>query len=283
MIKIGVSGFTDHDLLYEDIMRKSDKLKTYASFFPIVELDTAFYAIQPQRNMYKWMSETPDSFQFIVKAERRMTQHSTLDESQLTYDALFEQFIESVKPLVESSRLGLVLMQFPPWFDCRTEHVQYLMFARNKLKGMPVAIEFRHHSWFLPHVKEDTLNFLNHQKLIHAICDEPNVGEGYVPYELQTTAQSAFFRFHGRNNEGWTRKDMTDDAWRAVRFLYDYNLEELTQFAHDIQSVDDQVDGDVYVIFNNNSGGHAAKNALKLIDILNIEYVDLAPRQMKLF
>ena len=76
---------------------------------------------------------------------------------------------------------------------------------------------------------------------------------------------------------------MTDDAWRAVRFLYDYTLEELTQFAHDIQSVDDQVDGDVYVIFNNNSGGHAAKNALKLIDILNIEYVDLAPRQMKLF
>ena len=38
MIEIGLTGWGDHDTLYEDLERKTDKLKTYASHFPIVEL-----------------------------------------------------------------------------------------------------------------------------------------------------------------------------------------------------------------------------------------------------
>ena len=39
----------------------------------------------------------------------------------------------------------------------------------------------------------------------------------------------------------------------------------------------------VYVIFNNNSGGHAANNAKKYQNILDIDYEGLAPQQLKLF
>lgn len=39
----------------------------------------------------------------------------------------------------------------------------------------------------------------------------------------------------------------------------------------------------VYVIFNNNSGGHAANNAKTYQRLLNIEYEGLAPQQLKLF
>ena len=48
MIEIGLTGWGDHDTLYEDLERKTDKLKTYASHFPIVELDASYYAIQPE-------------------------------------------------------------------------------------------------------------------------------------------------------------------------------------------------------------------------------------------
>ena len=47
----------DHDSLYEDLERQSDKLQTYASHFPIVELDASYYAIQPERNIMKWVKK----------------------------------------------------------------------------------------------------------------------------------------------------------------------------------------------------------------------------------
>ncbi|EJG0108873.1 DUF72 domain-containing protein, partial [Staphylococcus pseudintermedius] len=39
----------------------------------------------------------------------------------------------------------------------------------------------------------------------------------------------------------------------------------------------------VYVVFNNNSGGHAAANAKYFQKLLGIDYEGLAPQQLKLF
>ena len=38
MINIGLTGWGDHYSLYEDLERQTDKLKTYAGHFPVVEL-----------------------------------------------------------------------------------------------------------------------------------------------------------------------------------------------------------------------------------------------------
>lgn len=67
MINIGLTGWGDHYSLYEDLERQTDKLKTYAGHFPVVELDATYYAIQPERNILKWIKETPDTFEFVVK------------------------------------------------------------------------------------------------------------------------------------------------------------------------------------------------------------------------
>lgn len=39
----------------------------------------------------------------------------------------------------------------------------------------------------------------------------------------------------------------------------------------------------VFVIFNNNSGGHAAKNAKQFQQMMNITYTHLSPKQIDLF
>lgn len=44
MITIGLTGWSDHDLLIE---KQSQKLEDYAKHFPIVEMDTSYYAIPP--------------------------------------------------------------------------------------------------------------------------------------------------------------------------------------------------------------------------------------------
>ncbi|NHW34596.1 DUF72 domain-containing protein [Paenibacillus aceris] len=40
---------------------------------------------------------------------------------------------------------------------------------------------------------------------------------------------------------------------------------------------------EVCVVFNNNSGGHAAGNAKALMAMLGLDYEGLAPRQLDLF
>ena len=75
MIEIGLTGWGDHPDVYGPASTAKDKLVDYSSHFPVVELDATFYAIQPERNIQKWIRETPDHFQFIVKAYQGMTGH----------------------------------------------------------------------------------------------------------------------------------------------------------------------------------------------------------------
>ena len=80
---------------------------------------------------------------------------------------------------------------------------------------------------------------------------------------------------------GWNKATAGDD-WRAVRFLYQYNEKELMEWKEHILQLEKQ-SKDIYILFNNNSGGDAANNAKQLIALLGIEYEDLAPRQLDLF
>ena len=79
MIQIGLTGWGDHPTVYYLILDGKEKLIDYRHHFPIVELDSTFYAIQPERNIRKWIAETPDNFRFIVKAYQGMTGHNRGD------------------------------------------------------------------------------------------------------------------------------------------------------------------------------------------------------------
>ena len=259
MINIGLTGWGDHETLYEDIGRQADKLQTYAGHFPIVELDASYYAIQPERNILKWIKETPETFKFVVKIHQALTLHADYKDVATSRKALFEQFKAMIEPLQTHDKLALVLVQFPPWFECSMENVTYLRYVRQQLLDLPVCIEFRHQSWFDAVHKEQTLQFLVDHQFIHAVCDEPQVKMGSIPMVNRITHDIAFVRYHGRNTQGWTKKDMTDQEWRDVRYLYDYNQQELQDLAHKVEILAQKAKT-VYVVFNNNSGGHAAKN-----------------------
>lgn len=282
MINIGLTGWGDHDSLYEDLERQSDKLQTYASHFPIVELDASYYAIQPERNIMKWIKETPDRFEFIVKIHQALTLHADYKDYAETRSELFEQFKQMLQPLIDHHKLAMVLVQFPPWFDCTAQNIKYILYVRQQLADIPICVEFRHQSWFNNQFKEQTLSFLTEHHIIHSVVDEPQVREGSIPLVNRITTETAFVRYHGRNRQGWTKKDMTDQEWRDVRYLYNYNKEELTDLAKKVRIIEQKAKK-VYVVFNNNSGGHAAQNAKTYQDMLDIEYTGLAPQQLKLF
>ncbi|WP_100332178.1 DUF72 domain-containing protein [Bacillus xiapuensis] len=281
MLYIGVTGWGDHDSLYPDGTAPRDKLQEYAAHFPIVELDASFYAVQPLRNMQKWVSETPDRFQFIVKAYQGMTGHERGEIPFESKEQMFQAFKSSLEPMKAAGKLAMVLFQFPPWFDCQRKNVHYLRYCKEEMGDLPLAVEFRHQSWYSSAYMEQTLHIIEKEGWIHTVCDEPQAGEGSVPIILQATdSKKTLVRLHGRNQHGWMKQSNKD--WRKVRYLYRYSDNELkqwTSFAAELQKQSE----DVYILFNNNSGGDAADNAKRMIELAEVKYDHLASRQLGLF
>ncbi|WP_342772268.1 DUF72 domain-containing protein [Bacillus yapensis] len=120
-----------------------------------------------------------------------------------------------------------------------------------------------------------------HTTVKQILFSEPQSGEGSIPTVLTpTTTDKVLVRFHGRNVHGWQKR--TDVNWREVRYLYRYNHAELEEWANHLVQLQKECQ-DVFVVFNNNSGGDAADNGKQMLEIMKIEYDNLAPRQLDLF
>ncbi|ARF13509.1 DUF72 domain-containing protein [Sporosarcina ureae] len=282
MIHVGLTGWGDHPSLYNENTVANKKLIDYSKHFPIVELDSTFYAIQSKIVMDKWTEETPANFQFVVKAYQGITGHQ---RGKIPYDSeeeMFSLFKLSLTSFVEAGKLAMVLVQFPPWFDCKKENVDRIRYVHEQLQPLPIAVEFRNQTWYSPAYREKTLNFLKSLHVIHVVCDEPQVGDGSVPLVPIATDQKVLLRLHGRNDKGWVNTMGDSKAWRKVRYLYDYNEKELESMSGIVKHLEKQAE-EVFVIFNNNSGQHAAKNAKQFAGLLNIEYGQPLTKQMDLF
>ncbi|MEW9106679.1 DUF72 domain-containing protein [Paenibacillus sp. S-12] len=280
-IEIGLAGWGDQDALYGPGTRANEKLTEYAKHFSIVELDSSFYAIPSPERMQGWSKQTPDSFGFIVKAYQGMTGHSRGKHPFTSTKEMFEVFRQSVHALLERGRLRTVLFQYPPWFHCDRRNVDILRRTREWMEGIPVALEFRHQSWFAEPMRERTLDFMREEGWIHSICDEPQAGEGSVPTVLVPTQMGAtMVRMHGRNESGWNASGQPN--WRDVRYLYRYNEQELQEWKGHVQSLLKDTKR-CWVIFNNNSGGDAAHNGKQFKRMLGMEDPPLPAEQLTLF
>lgn len=283
MILLGLAGWGDHDSIYPPGTSPKDKLRKYSTHYPIVEVDSTFYAIQTPDRFARWSAETPDSFRFIVKAYQGMTGHQRGGLNPDNNEAMYAAFRESLVPVIEAGKLSAALFQYPPWFDCTKENVRALRETKGRMDGVPCALEFRHQSWFAPEYRDKTLAFMQEEGWIHSICDEPQAGVGSVPTVLQAThPEATIIRMHGRNESGWNQSSAPN--WREVRYLYKYNIDELTQWTEHIEQLKQQTK-QICVIFNNNSGGHAAGNAKELMRLLGLETPDIPqnPTQLDLF
>lgn len=280
MITIGLTTWTEHPSL----LGGTDKLTLteYSGVLPVVEVDTPFYGIPKVTTVAKWQKEVPDKFQFILKANQVMTLHNVQDEG-LSMDALktaYREYRAMLKPLTQHNQLKAILFQFPPFFERSNKNFHYLQRMVDWLPGLPIAVEFRNQSWYEPGVKDAVFDFLKDLGVAHVVVDEPHALNDGVSFEpVVTSPQLALMRLHGRNQQGWSTKG---PGWRGQRTLYRYSDAELTEFKATVEQLQQQAK-EVCVIFNNNSGGDAADNALTLKDMLGISFGDLGPQQLDLF
>lgn len=278
MIRIGLTGWNGHHAVG---LGEKGGIAAYSAQFPIVEVDSSFYAVQPARHFEKWCRETPPDFGFVIKAYQGMTLHLRGDNPFADAQEMFAAFARSIEPVREAGKLKMVLFQYPPWFDCNRRNVDLLRYTKAKLADLPLALEFRHQSWFDGEMRDKTLSFMEREGWIHSICDEPQVRPGSVPTVLRATdSRLTLVRFHGRNTKAWSQP--SEENWRDVRYLYRYNTNELIDWKVRLLRLQETTE-EICVIFNNNSGGDAGPNAKELMRLLGIAYKGEAPGQINLF
>src|SRR5207247_10816164 len=167
-----------------------ERLRFYASQFPIVEVDSSYYCPPSERNSALWIERTPRDFTFNVKAYSLLTQHPTkvdslykevkealpeeLASKRNVYaermppellDEVWERFAAALMPLHSAGKLGSVLFQFPQYFVISRKNKDYLLEARDRLKEYRIAVEFRHKSWIEERNRDETLSFLEEHAL----------------------------------------------------------------------------------------------------------------------
>ncbi len=280
-ITLGLTTWTEHPALIHDQSRPVT-LNEYAQNLPTVEVDTFFYALPQMATIQNWLAEVPSGFQFIIKAHQGMTLHKR-NQNRGELEQLFQQYRHTISPLVAAGQLKTILFQFPPYFDAQLKDIEYLRLIRLWMGDLPIAVEFRNQSWYQPGVRDSLLSYCQDLNFTLVAADEPHDKVTSVPFLLATTnPHLVLVRLHGRNQHGW---DNAGKSWRKTRTLYRYSDQELTELKDQLTSLQPQPD-EICVIFNNNSAGDAAPNALKLQSMMKLHFTGLAPKspeQLDLF
>ncbi|MBP1046457.1 DUF72 domain-containing protein [Enterococcus sp. BWM-S5] len=277
MIRLGLTSFNEHETLTG---KKRSTLYEYAGHLPLVEMDTAYYGIPKQESVKNWVEAVPEDFRFVIKVYSGISCQGEWETYYQSEEEMIQAFLHSMEPLIQSGKLFAFLVQFSASFSCTKENVNYLVKIRQWFSEYPIAVELRSGTWYQPELIKQTLGFMKQQDFSLVIVDEPQIPTNPVPfYPFVTNEVFTLFRFHGRNAAGWLANDK---EWRKKRTLYRYNKEEIAELSQAVGAAAEK-SKEVGVIFNNNSGGDAAGNALDMQAELNLEYENLNPKQMGLF
>ena len=272
-ILIGACSWTDHTPFYpssyDTARMRSQRISYYAQYFHLVEVDSTFYALQPDRNFRLWAERTPEHFTFNVKAYGELTWHHRDEQKRaITPSAeTFERFSAMIQPLREAGKLGAAHFQFPPWFTYGDENRSYLATLREFLPTDRLAVEFRHRSWLEADHRDATFGALRESGLSYVMVDEPQIGSGSVPPIVAVTdPRLAIVRFHGRNRKSWYIRDA---ASSADRFDYLYSKQELAEWTPRVDQIAEQA-AEIHLLTNNNRSNYALVNAFELAELLQV-------------
>lgn len=268
-VRIGLCSWSDPSLIKSKAFyprgtgTAEGRLRFYAMNFPIVEVDSSFYAMPSPTNSVLWAERTPENFLFNVKAFRLLTGHQTpaevfprdiatalpalagrkknyyyADLPEELRDELWRRFVEALAPLKQAGKLLAVHFQFAPWATNTGQWRAHVEHCVERMHGHLLAVEFRNATWFGDGRADDTLAWLRGLGVAHTIVDEPQ-GVGNFAHGIWavTQPQLAVVRLHGRNADTWDAKGLVASS---DRFNYDYRDDELDELAQRIDQLVDE-------------------------------------------
>jgi uncharacterized protein YecE (DUF72 family) len=232
-LRIGTSGWHYRHWrgpFYPDDLPTSKMFAYYQQHFDTVEINNSFYRLPPPGCFAGWREVSSADFCFAVKASRFITHNKKLKDP--------ENALENLLPRAEElkEKLGPILFQLPPRWRRNAERLEGLLGILPRKHRY--AFEFREPSWNLPEIYQ-ILRRYNAAFCIYELA-------GYhSPFEI--TADFTYVRLHGPGE----------------KYQGSYSHGVLEHWAEQIASWRRELKG-VYVYFDNDQAGYAARNALEL-------------------
>lgn len=237
-VRVGTSGWSyDHwvDVLYPRGLPSGQRLARYAEVFDTVELNGSFYRWPKDSTFTGWRDQLADGFKMSIKAHRGLTHFRRLASPE----SWIERFQHCWQILGDCA--GVLLIQLHPGQQ-RDSSAQARLdsFLSSLPASIRVAVELRHPSWDDPAVYE----LLQRRRAAYVVMS----GAG-LPCLPRATTDLVYVRMHGPEPD--------------AMYAGSYSADQLRRWAGQI--ADWQADGrDVWVYFNNDTQGHAVRNALAL-------------------
>jgi uncharacterized protein YecE (DUF72 family) len=217
----------------------------YALRFDSVEINNSFYRLPSAETFAKWRDQAPPQFLYAVKASRFLTHMKKLKEPA---DPL-ARFFDNAREL--GTHLAAVLYQLPPNFAINPGRLEEFLLtipeatARAGLTRQPHhVIEFRDSSWYTDRIYELLAR--------HGVAMCLHDMHGSAPERI-ALGSCVYVRFHfGTSKYGGRYADDRLDSWA------DWLVERIAEGR------------DVFGYFNNDTGGHAPRDAARLRDRIHV-------------
>jgi uncharacterized protein YecE (DUF72 family) len=298
-IRVGTASWTDPTMTRSGVFyprgvsTAEERLRYYASQFPVVEVDASYYSLPERATAELWTQRTPNDFVFHIKAHALLTGQPTevarlpaplidalpdavANKKRLyakdlpleLYDAVWDHFLDALTPLSEAGKLGGILFQYPRWFLPTPENKDQLAETAARLAGIPAAVELRNHMWFgSKRSTEWTMDMLRDLGLTHVVVDGPQGLKSSVPFvPAVTTPGLAVIRLHGRRAATWEAAKVPT----VERYRYLYSERELRPVVSAAEAISTQA-ARTTVLFNNCYANYGATNAREFIAQLGTE------------
>jgi uncharacterized protein YecE (DUF72 family) len=288
-IRVGTASWTDKTLIDSgwyppEATTAEQRLRYYARQFPLVEVDSTYYALPAEQTAATWAERTPASFTFNIKAFSLFTQHPTpvkalpvdlreaagktgkdrvylKDVDPEVTGKAWDRFHAALEPLRQAGKIGAILLQFPPWFPISRANKDYIVACAERAAPLRVCVEFRNRTWMTPDNQRETLDFLSGRQLPYVCVDMPQGYSSSIPPVVAATSDLALVRMHGHSDK-WDSKDIHE------RFGYRYTGEELDKWAANIRGLASGAEL-THVLFNNCYRDYAQVNAEQLTERLH--------------
>lgn len=230
-IYIGATGWGNQEWVgkwYPPATRSSDFLQHYTHQFRTIELNTTYYRIPDPATIQRWIKYCTPGFKFCPKIPQIISHEKYL----LHTETETEQFCAAIRPL--GYHLGPCFLQLPPGLGIgqfpRVEH-----YAHHFPQDIPLAIEFRHESWFEQNpITDEAFHYLIHNHIGTVITD---VAGRRDALHMRLTTPTLMLRFVGN---GLHPTDFSRiDEW--VQRLVKWNrlgLQEAYIFLHEPDTLD---------------------------------------------
>ncbi len=259
--KIGTSGYFFRDWanrVYPENLKPSEYLNFYERElgFNALEINYTYYRLPNKKSISNMSKKTSDNFEFVVKANKEMTHDLDIKNGYIAVKKdVFKDFLDALEPIKKEGKLGGILAQFPYSFKSDKASAEYIRNFKDMAGDIPLFIEFRNSGW----VRKSVFDFLKKNKIGYCVVDEPKL-KGLVPFVSAITSDDAYIRLHGRN-KNWFGASMSE------RYNYNYSDDELFEIALKVKNIGEKSKKS-FIFFNNCHMGFAAKNAIKMRELL---------------